>query len=45
VGAPAPPADGRRSLWERLAPHWLLVVVLAVVAAFVLWFVSYGVAQ
>ncbi|HEV8639016.1 MAG TPA: hypothetical protein VG370_32825 [Chloroflexota bacterium] len=43
--APAPPADKRRSLWERLMPHWPIVVALAVVAALVLWFVSYRVAQ
>jgi hypothetical protein len=43
--APAPPSDGHRSLWERLVPHWPLVLVLAVAAALVLWFVSYGVAQ
>jgi len=34
-----------RSPWERLAPHWLLIVVLALVAAFVLWLASYGIAQ
>jgi hypothetical protein len=43
--APAHSAEERRSLWERLAPHWPIVVVLAVVAALVLWFLFYGVAQ
>jgi hypothetical protein len=40
------PAPGRRrpSLWERLVPHWQLVVTLAVAAALALWWASYGVA-
>jgi hypothetical protein len=40
-----PVGPDRRSPLERLAPHWPLVVTLAIVAAAVLWWASYGVAR
>jgi hypothetical protein len=34
-----------RPFWRRWVPHWPLVLVLALGAALVLWFASYGVAR
>lgn len=39
-------SDGRLGrLLRRVAPHWPLVLTLAIAAAAVLWWASYGVAQ
>jgi len=32
----------RRSFWERVAPHWPVVLGVAAVTALVLWLLSVG---